>query len=298
MLSPLRSEDEFPVDDSPQEEEVFYSAEDAPWRPGGPRWGVIVVGGVLFALTVFMFLAFIQPVTQKDQAKALPPINFNLEAPPKKKSTKPPEQDQKRKSKPRPQRKKPKAKPKKIQRKAAPRQVRRPTAAPSPIQNLGASFGGGSISIGVGTGGGGGIQINSGDLEFDLVEEEANELEELEIMRQEIRERGNQFERDGVVTDDAPGVAQKVVPVLVPTPPYPDRARKKEVEGHVLLNVLVSVEGRVERYEIIRAEPEGFFEDAIDDAVGSWTFRAAQDAAGRPIEAWSKFRIDFKLEDA
>jgi TonB family protein len=81
-------------------------------------------------------------------------------------------------------------------------------------------------------------------------------------------------------------------------PRYPQRAIKEQVEGFVRMRLLISTTGRVERHEIIAAQPEGYFERSILEALPSWQFTPAVDESGRPVEHWKDFNYVFKLEDA
>ena len=79
---------------------------------------------------------------------------------------------------------------------------------------------------------------------------------------------------------------------------YPSDAAKAEVEGAVVVRVHISKEGTVARQEIVRAEPPGHFEKAVEEYVAKWRFSPAVDDLGRPVEFAKDFRIQFKLEDS
>lgn len=80
-------------------------------------------------------------------------------------------------------------------------------------------------------------------------------------------------------------------------PPYPFQARRLAVEGYVCVRFLVSRTGAVNELTILKAEPEGFFEQTVKNTVRRWRFKPAQ-KNGRPVETWVKQNIEFKLQDA
>lgn len=256
------------------------------------RWALALFGGTLFALGVFLFLAWIQPaLSEKDRIDVSKLPTFKI-APDR---TPPPAQQPKKETtKEKPRKKKP---PKRKKRKIANKPVQRPTRAPAKatsfqpqISGLGSSLDLGSM---LGSGGGG--------IKLDLRQQDAAlevgaalvERSGYERRRQLIRER-QQEERS--FADSA--AAEKAEPKFMEKPAYPSRARSDAVHGFVRLRLLINREGYVEEYEIVQAQPEGYFEEAIDSVIGRWTFRPAKDSKGRPIESWLKFKYVFKLEDA
>ncbi|WP_022850909.1 energy transducer TonB [Limisalsivibrio acetivorans] len=71
----------------------------------------------------------------------------------------------------------------------------------------------------------------------------------------------------------------KPEPVYTPQPEYPFIARKRGIEGYVLISAEVSAKGEVLSMEVIEAEPEGVFEDAALEAVGEWRFTESPKAS-------------------
>jgi len=66
---------------------------------------------------------------------------------------------------------------------------------------------------------------------------------------------------------ESPPTPQKQV-----NPEYPDLARRGEVEGKVLVEVIIGVDGKVESAKVIAEDPAGFFGDAAIAAAKKWTF--------------------------
>ncbi|MDH3643107.1 MAG: energy transducer TonB [Gammaproteobacteria bacterium] len=55
-------------------------------------------------------------------------------------------------------------------------------------------------------------------------------------------------------------------------PAYPAAAQAQGVEGYVVVRYDVTVQGRVSKARVVRAEPEGVFDEAALGAVRSWVF--------------------------
>ena len=84
-------------------------------------------------------------------------------------------------------------------------------------------------------------------------------------------------------------------PVLVSKvdPLYPESARRAGVEGTVVLDVQISVRGRVEDVQVLRGLPLGLSEAAAE-AVRAWHYRPARGRSG-PVASHKTVRIVFTL---
>jgi protein TonB len=88
--------------------------------------------------------------------------------------------------------------------------------------------------------------------------------------------------------DEPPSFRNRVVPE------YPERARQREIEGAVLITVLVGTDGRVQSTQILESNPPGIFDDAVIAAVTQSTFEPAM-YRGNPVEAWVNIPFPFRL---
>jgi protein TonB len=88
--------------------------------------------------------------------------------------------------------------------------------------------------------------------------------------------------------------AQVGIQVRIP-PIYPIRARERRIEGWVEVKLLVGPGGNVERAEVVRAEPPGYFEKSVLDCVKKWKLTPPT-VGGEPVRAWMSTKIRFKLE--
>jgi protein TonB len=93
------------------------------------------------------------------------------------------------------------------------------------------------------------------------------------------------------VVDEPPRVTRRVLPE------YPSRAELMGVtEGHVLIEIVVSAEGRVESVEVVEASPAGFFESVTLAAVRQWSFTPAI-FRGRAVPVRARTEVTFTLEE-
>lgn len=75
---------------------------------------------------------------------------------------------------------------------------------------------------------------------------------------------------------------------------YPDFARKRGLNGHVLLNLLVDKTGAVEDVRLLKSEPAGVFDQVALESVREWSFDPAT-YKGSAVKVWVKQRISFNL---
>lgn len=77
-------------------------------------------------------------------------------------------------------------------------------------------------------------------------------------------------------------------------PFYPFTARRRGVEGRVVLKFIVKADGSVGTIEVVEASPRGVFEQAAVEAVKQWKFNPAS-KDGEPVNCWIIQPIRFKL---
>lgn len=81
---------------------------------------------------------------------------------------------------------------------------------------------------------------------------------------------------------------------LNPPPYYPRVARKRNYTGTVMLDVLVTAEGRVARVRIARSSGYGVLDKSALKSVKGWHFTPALQA-GRPVEMWVQVPVRYEL---
>lgn len=77
-------------------------------------------------------------------------------------------------------------------------------------------------------------------------------------------------------------------------PPYPILAKKAEMEGMVVLDVLVDEKGKIAQVKVVKDMPMGLTESAVE-AVKQWEYEPARQF-GRPVPAWMIVKVDFRLK--
>ncbi len=79
---------------------------------------------------------------------------------------------------------------------------------------------------------------------------------------------------------------------------FPDIAKQNNVEGTVILEAWVKVDGTVGNVRVIKSVQSipGGLDDAAMKAVWQWTFEPAK-SGGRPVACWVKIPLNLKLED-
>jgi len=98
--------------------------------------------------------------------------------------------------------------------------------------------------------------------------------------------------RDVVMTDDS--VDSPPRPTYRAPLQYPKSARSRGVEGYVVLSLLISATGEIEKVQVLEAQPSGVFEDAALQGVRDWRFEPAQ-YQGRNVKVWARQKVRFDL---
>jgi protein TonB len=88
---------------------------------------------------------------------------------------------------------------------------------------------------------------------------------------------------------------QGLRPVVQMRPQYPPQARMRRLEGHVSVEYIVGVDGKVRDVRVIESTPEGVFDRVTERAVARWTFRPGR-KNGVAVATRVRQRIDFTLD--
>jgi protein TonB len=81
-----------------------------------------------------------------------------------------------------------------------------------------------------------------------------------------------------------------------PWPRYPAAARRRGIEGEVLVRVAVGLDGRAERIAVVRSSGSALLDEAAVEALERWRFQPAQ-AGGQPVAATLEIPVIFRLTD-
>jgi protein TonB len=81
-----------------------------------------------------------------------------------------------------------------------------------------------------------------------------------------------------------------------PKPEYPVQAKRMGIEGKVLLNVLVSREGRTLKLEIAKSSGSDLLDNAAAEAVRKWKFMPAH-RGNTVLEQWVMVPLTFRIKN-
>lgn len=79
-----------------------------------------------------------------------------------------------------------------------------------------------------------------------------------------------------------------------PQPVYPPLARRRGLEGRVVLRVAVAADGAVQEVTVLRGSGHAMLDEAAREAVSRWRFRPATTGAG-PVSAAVEIPVSFRL---
>ncbi len=91
-------------------------------------------------------------------------------------------------------------------------------------------------------------------------------------------------------------VDSRAVIIAKPKPGYRRDARRIGVQGYVILKVVLSSKGKIDRVRVVRGLPGGLTENAIKAAC-KIEFRPAM-KAGQPVSQWLNVEYVFRLADS
>ncbi len=101
---------------------------------------------------------------------------------------------------------------------------------------------------------------------------------------------------DGALPD---GKSLKHPPILLKqiNPNYPEYAQRRGIEGFVILQFTVDINGRVVEPSVHQANPQGYFETAALRAIKQWRFYPGRNDKRTPVPCRLQIRLDFILKD-
>jgi TonB family protein len=82
--------------------------------------------------------------------------------------------------------------------------------------------------------------------------------------------------------------------IYCPDPKYSDEARKAKYQGTVVLQAVVTADGRAIEIHVVKGPGLGLEEKAIE-ALNTWRFKPAMGPEGRPVPTYVTFEMNFRL---
>lgn len=101
------------------------------------------------------------------------------------------------------------------------------------------------------------------------------------------------FNTQSDAVSDISAVEELPVPINTPAPVYPDLARSGEVEGDVVVQALITREGKVSDVKVV--DGNWVLHDAAITAVKKWTFKPALQQH-KPVSVWVEIPLHFTLD--
>jgi len=75
---------------------------------------------------------------------------------------------------------------------------------------------------------------------------------------------------------------------------YPRRAKAKDIEGYVVISLLIDKSGKVSIAKVVESEPVGIFEKKALQTIKTWLFEPAK-YKGKAVDSWANQTIRFDL---
>ena len=90
------------------------------------------------------------------------------------------------------------------------------------------------------------------------------------------------------------GDVQPPIALHKPAPAYTPEAKEKRIEGIVIVQTLIDIDGQVKDVRVLKGLPEGL-NQAATDAIRSWRFEPAT-LHGEPVKVLYNLTINFRLK--
>lgn len=75
---------------------------------------------------------------------------------------------------------------------------------------------------------------------------------------------------------------------------YPERAKQRNIEGMIIVSVLIGIDGKVKKIKILESDPPGVFDYSVLQSVPNWSFEPAK-YKNRNVQVWATIPVKFNL---
>jgi protein TonB len=79
-----------------------------------------------------------------------------------------------------------------------------------------------------------------------------------------------------------------------PDPRYTDEARRDRLQGSVVLQVTIQLDGRATEIQVVKSLRKDLDQRAVE-TLGTWRFKPALDTEGNPVSATTQVEMNFRL---
>ncbi len=106
------------------------------------------------------------------------------------------------------------------------------------------------------------------------------------------------FDQRGVIRlQEEKGNKEITAPVAIQKAPirYPEESKRNRISGVVVLDLIVSKEGKVENVRAAET-PDPYMAEAAIESVRQWIFSPARNSKGQPVKVRTTITVNFKLK--
>lgn len=90
------------------------------------------------------------------------------------------------------------------------------------------------------------------------------------------------------------GYSTDIIPIFTVPPSYPRMAKRRNIQGYVILNFTIDKKGNVKNIIIKEAKPKGYFERAAKNAIKRWKFKPKY-SGNSAVEQLAQQKLEFTL---
>lgn len=90
------------------------------------------------------------------------------------------------------------------------------------------------------------------------------------------------------------GYSTDIIPIFTIPPNYPRMAKRRNIQGFVVLNFTIDKKGNVKDIFVKSAKPKGYFEKAAKEAIAKWKFKPRY-SGDKAVEQLAQQRLEFSL---
>lgn len=76
----------------------------------------------------------------------------------------------------------------------------------------------------------------------------------------------------------------------------PPQAKKQNLQGYVLLSVLIDEQGEVKEAQVLESSPPGLFDASALEGIRRWRFNPAR-SQGKPVATWIQQKSSSSWDD-